>query len=57
LYDKQHPYLGGNKMARVTRRKFLKASGVGSLAAKTTGLAGILAASKAPAYAQATTVH
>ena len=44
-------------MARVTRRKFLKASGAGALAAKTSGMAGILAASKAPAYAQATTVH
>ena len=44
-------------MARVTRRKFLKASGAGALAAKTGGMAGILAASKAPAYAQATTVH
>src|SRR6266705_6995562 len=36
-------------MARVTRRKFLKASGAGALAAKTGG--------KAPAYAQAATVH
>ena len=44
-------------MARVTRRKFLKASGAGALAAKASGMAGILAASKAPAYAQATTVH
>ena len=44
-------------MARVTRREFLKASGAGALAAKTGGMAGILAASKAPAYAQATTVH
>ena len=44
-------------MARVTRRKFLKASGAGALAAKTSGMAGILAAGKAPAYAQATTVH
>ena len=44
-------------MARVTRRKFLKASGASALAAKTSGMAGILAAGKAPAYAQATTVH
>ena len=36
-------------MARVTRRKFLKASG--------TGMAGILAAGQAPAYAQTTTLH
>src|SRR5215813_10598209 len=57
LVTKQHPYLGGNKMTRVTRRKFLKASGAGALAAKTTGMAGILAANKAPAYAQTTTLH
>jgi len=44
-------------MARVTRRKFLKASGAGALAAKAGGMAGILATSRAPAYAQATTVH
>ena len=44
-------------MARVTRRKFLKASGAGALAAKTGGMAGILATGRAPAYAQATTVH
>jgi multiple sugar transport system substrate-binding protein len=44
-------------MARVTRRKFLKVSGAGALAAKTGGMAGILAAGQAPAYAQATTVH
>src|ERR671912_164910 len=36
-------------MARVTRRKFLKASG--------TGMAGILAAGQAPAFAQTTTLH
>ena len=44
-------------MARVTRRKFLKASGAGALTAKAGGIAGILAAGRAPAYAQATTVH
>jgi multiple sugar transport system substrate-binding protein len=44
-------------MARVTRRKFMKVSGAGALAAKTGGMAGILAASRAPAYAQAATVH
>src|SRR5262249_39765783 len=48
---------GGNKMARMTRRKFLKASGVGALAAKAGGMAGILAAGKAPAYAQAAPLH
>jgi multiple sugar transport system substrate-binding protein len=44
-------------MLRLTRRRFLKASGAGALAAKTAGVAGILAAGKAPAYAQAATVH
>jgi multiple sugar transport system substrate-binding protein len=44
-------------MARVTRRGFLKASSAGALAAKTGGMAGILAAGQAPAYAQASTVH
>ena len=44
-------------MARVTRRKFLKVSGAGALAAKTGGMAGILATGRAPAYAQATTLH
>jgi multiple sugar transport system substrate-binding protein len=44
-------------MARVTRRRFLKVSGAGAVAAKTGGMAAILAAGKAPAYAQATTVH
>src|SRR5207344_2604426 len=57
-YYRQTAYIPGRKqMAPVTRRKFLKASGAGALAAKTGGVAGILAASKAPAYAQATTVH
>ena len=44
-------------MARVSRRKFLKVSGAGALAAKAGGMAGILAAGRAPAYAQTTTVH
>jgi multiple sugar transport system substrate-binding protein len=44
-------------MTRVTRRKFLKVSGAGTLAVKAGGMAGILAAGKAPAYAQTTTVH
>ncbi len=44
-------------MARVTRRKFLKVSGAGAVAAKAGGIAGILAAGKAPAYAQSATVH
>ena len=37
-------------MARITRRKVLKASGVG-------GMAGILASGQAPAYAQGSTLH
>src|SRR5262245_35510473 len=44
-------------MARVTRRTFLKASGIGALAAKTGGMAGILAAGKAPGYAQTATMQ
>ena len=44
-------------MARIHRRKLLQLSGVGALAAKGGGLAGIIAASRAPAYAQAATVH
>jgi multiple sugar transport system substrate-binding protein len=44
-------------MARVTRRKFLKVTGGGALAAKAGGMAGILASGRAPAYAQTTTVH
>ena len=44
-------------MAHVTRRKLLKLSGAGAVAAKTGGLAAILASGRAPAYAQATTVH
>jgi multiple sugar transport system substrate-binding protein len=44
-------------MARVTRRKFLKVSGAGALAAKAGGMAGILATSRAPAYAQGTTLN
>jgi multiple sugar transport system substrate-binding protein len=44
-------------MARITRRRLLQASGVAGLAARAGGIAGILAAGRAPAYAQATTVH
>jgi multiple sugar transport system substrate-binding protein len=44
-------------MARIHRRKLLQLSGAGALAAKGAGLAGIIAASRAPAYAQAATVH
>jgi multiple sugar transport system substrate-binding protein len=44
-------------MARITRRKLLKLSGAGAVAANTGGLAAILASGRAPAQAQATTVH
>jgi multiple sugar transport system substrate-binding protein len=44
-------------MARITRRKFLKLSGGGAVAAKTGGIATILALKRAPAYAQGTTIH
>src|SRR5829696_6811987 len=48
---------GRKNMARITRRKLLKLSGAGAVAANTGGLAAILATGRAPAYAQATTVH
>ncbi len=44
-------------MTRVDRRRLLKLSGVGAIGATTGGLAGILASGRAPAYAQATTIH
>ena len=44
-------------MSRVTRRRFLKVSGAGALAAKTGGMAAILATGQAPAYAQAATLQ
>ena len=43
-------------MTRIDRRRLLKLSGAGAIAAGS-GLAGILAAGRAPAYAQASTVH
>jgi ABC-type glycerol-3-phosphate transport system substrate-binding protein len=48
---------GGKIMARIDRRSLLKLSGAGAIAASTGGIAGILASGRAPAYAQATTVH
>src|SRR5919197_4605926 len=45
------------RMARIDRRKLLKLSGAGAVAAKTGGLAAILASGRTPAYAQGTTVH
>src|ERR1700757_4429766 len=44
-------------MARITRRKLLKLSATGAVAAQTGGLAAILASAQAPAFAQGTTVH
>jgi spermidine/putrescine-binding protein len=44
-------------MARITRRTTLKLSGAGAVAARTGGLAVILATGRAPAFAQAKTVH
>src|ERR1700758_3199995 len=48
---------GGGLMARITRRSLLKLSGAGAGAARTGGLAAILATGRAPAFAQGTTVH
>jgi ABC-type glycerol-3-phosphate transport system substrate-binding protein len=45
-------------MARINRRRFLKLSGAGAVAANAgAGLAAILASGRAPAYAQATSLH
>ena len=44
-------------MARIGRRKLIKFAGAGAVAAKTGGIAAILAAGQAPAYAQGVTVH
>src|ERR1700739_1865031 len=44
-------------MARIKRRKLLKLSGAGAVAARAGGLAAILATGRAPAFAQGTTVH
>ena len=45
-------------MARIQRRKLLKLSGAGAIAASTGGgLAAILASGRAPAYAQGTSIH
>jgi multiple sugar transport system substrate-binding protein len=44
-------------MSRINRRKLLKLSGAGAVAARTGGIAAILASGKAPAFAQSTTVH
>jgi multiple sugar transport system substrate-binding protein len=44
-------------MPRIGRRKFLKISGAGTVAASTGGMAAILASGRAPAFAQGTTLH
>ena len=44
-------------MARINRRRLLKLSGAGAIAAGTGGLAAILASGRAPAYAQGTAIH
>jgi hypothetical protein len=44
-------------MARIDRRRLLKLSGSGALAASSGSLATILASSRAPAYAQGTELH
>jgi multiple sugar transport system substrate-binding protein len=44
-------------MTHIDRRRLLKLSGVGAIAAGTGGIAGILASGRAPAYAQASAVH
>ena len=44
-------------MERINRRRLLKLSGVGAIAARTGGVAAILASGRAPAFAQGTTLH
>jgi multiple sugar transport system substrate-binding protein len=44
-------------MGRLGRRKLLKLSGAAAVAARTGGIAAILAAGRAPAYAQGVSVH
>jgi ABC-type glycerol-3-phosphate transport system substrate-binding protein len=44
-------------MAHITRRRVLKLSGAGVVAARTGGLAAILATGRAPAYAQRANIH
>src|ERR1700681_830004 len=44
-------------MPRINRRKLLKLSGAGALAARSGGIAAILAAGRAPAYAQGASLH
>ncbi len=44
-------------MTRIHRRKLLQLAGAGATAAKTGGIAAILATSRAPAFAQGATIH
>jgi multiple sugar transport system substrate-binding protein len=44
-------------MARISRRKLLKVTGAGAVAAASGGMASILASARAPAFAQQQTVH
>jgi multiple sugar transport system substrate-binding protein len=44
-------------MARIDRRRLLRLSGAGAVATGTGGIAALLAAGRAPAYAQGTTLH
>jgi len=44
-------------MQRIDRRRMLRLSGAGALAAGSGGIAGILASGRAPAFAQGTTLH
>src|SRR6266478_4721542 len=48
---------GGKIMARLDRRRLLKLSGAGAIAAGSGGIAAILASGRAPAYAQTTALH
>src|SRR5215831_5431784 len=53
----QFAYQGGPAMSHITRRALLRLSATGAAAARTGGLAAILATRKAPAFAQAAIVH
>src|ERR1700737_4602377 len=44
-------------MARLDRRRLLKLSGAGTIAAGSGGIAAVLASGRAPAYAQTTALH
>src|SRR5215472_12311579 len=44
-------------MTRIDRRRLLKYAGAGAIATGTSGIATILTADRAPAYAQATSIH